>query len=135
MTTVKDKLLKYMGIIQWTLRNSTIPYNEHIISISNHIKLAIIADELIDLSNTFVKDILLAMRIDSHQVCCLLAKEISLLPKKVIWPCWILGKQLQITSEKWIIYTLPLEKIYSSHELKRIFLLKIYQNENNLKFK
>ncbi|MGP1953994.1 MAG: DNA polymerase III subunit psi, partial [Arsenophonus sp. NC-QC1-MAG3] len=51
-------------------------------------QLVIIADERIDLDNSFIKDILRAIMLDSHQVCCLLTKEIFLLSKDLLCPCW-----------------------------------------------
>lgn len=85
--TVRDQLLKHMGIVQWTLRNPTVLRGEHAVSIPDSTQLVIIANERIDLDNLLVKDILRAMQIDSCQVCCLLTKEVSLLPKEVYWPC------------------------------------------------
>lgn len=133
--TVRDQLLKHMGIVQWTLRNPTVLRGEHAVSIPDVTQLVIIADERINLNNHFVKDILRAMRIDSRQVCCLLTKEVSLLPKQVIWPCWILGKQLPISSKKWVIHTLPLEEIYLNPQLKRALWAQICQYENNFEFR
>ncbi|MFS1537610.1 MAG: DNA polymerase III subunit psi [Candidatus Phlomobacter fragariae] len=133
--TVRDNLLKYMGIMQWTLRNPTVLRGEHAVCIPDSTQLVIIADERIDLGNIVVKDILRAMRIDSRQVCCLLTKEVSLLPKEVIWPCWILSKQLHVTSKKCVIHTLPLEEIYFNPQLKRALWAKICQHENNFEFR
>ncbi|MFV9998162.1 MAG: DNA polymerase III subunit psi [Arsenophonus endosymbiont of Dermacentor nuttalli] len=129
--TVRDQLLKRMGIMQWALRNPTVLRGEHAVSIPDSTQLVIISDERIDLSNIFVKDILRAMMIDSRQVVCLLTKEISLLPEEVNWPCWILGKQLSITSKKWLIHTLPLAEIYCNPQSKRALWAQVCQYENN----
>lgn len=133
--TVRDQLLKHMGIMQWTLRDPMVLCGEHAVSIPDSTQLVIIADERIDLGNLLVNDILRAMMIDSRQVCCLLTKEISLLPKEVIWPCWILGKQLPVSSKQWIIHTLPLAEIYFNPQLKRALWAQICQYENNFEFR
>ncbi|MGP1956635.1 MAG: DNA polymerase III subunit psi [Arsenophonus sp. NC-PE1-MAG3] len=133
--TIRDQLLKHMGIVQWKLRDPTVLRGEHAGYITNSTKLVIIADERIDLGNIFIKDILRSMMIDSHQVCCLLTKEISLLPTVLLCPCWILGKELPINSKKWVIHTLPLKKIYFNPQLKRDLWMKICQHENNFQFK
>ncbi|MGP1947687.1 MAG: DNA polymerase III subunit psi [Arsenophonus sp. NC-PG7-MAG3] len=133
--TIRDQLLKDMGIMQWELRDSTVLRGEHAGYIPDSTQLVIIADERIDLDNIFIKDILRAMMIDSHQVCCLLTKEISLLPKDLLCPCWILGKKLPINSKKWVIHTLPLKEIYSNPQSKRALWAEICQHENNFQFK
>lgn len=133
--TIRDQLLKHMGIMRWTLRNPTVLRGEHAVSIPDSTQLVIIADERIDLDNHFVKDILRAMMIDSCQVCCLLTKEVSLLPKEVLWPCWILGRQLAISSKKWVIHTLPLQEIYFNPQSKRALWAQICQYENNFEFR
>ncbi|MGP1959037.1 MAG: DNA polymerase III subunit psi [Arsenophonus sp. NC-CH8-MAG3] len=133
--TIRDQLLKHMGIVQWKLRDPTVLRGEHAGYIPDSTKLIIIADERIDLDNIFIKDILRAMMLDSRQVSCLLTKEISLLPKDLLWPCWILGKKLSINSKKWVIHTLPLKEIYSNPQLKRDLWAKICQHENNFQFK
>ncbi|MFP3019363.1 MAG: DNA polymerase III subunit psi [Arsenophonus sp.] len=117
--TVKNQLLKCMGIIKWTLHNPTVLHGQHAVCIPNSTKLIIISNERTNLENIFIEDILRSMKIDSRQVHCLLTKEISLLPKEIIWPCWIIGKKLDIFSKKWIINSLSLEKIYFNPQLKR----------------
>lgn len=129
--TAKDQLLKHMGIMQWILRDPTVLCGEYAVSIPDCTQLVIIAGKRIDLSNLLVKDILQAMKIDSRQVCCLLTKEVSLLQKEVIWPCWILGNQLSISSKQWIIHTLPLEDISFNPQLKRALWSKICQYVND----
>ncbi|MGP1928337.1 MAG: DNA polymerase III subunit psi [Arsenophonus sp. NC-WZS1-MAG3] len=56
--TIKDQLLKYIGIIQWELRYPTVLRGEHAGYIPDSTQLVIIADERIDLDNNFIKDIL-----------------------------------------------------------------------------
>ncbi|WP_238334279.1 DNA polymerase III subunit psi [Arsenophonus endosymbiont of Bemisia tabaci] len=135
LMTIRDQLLKQMGIVQWILRDPALLCGEHAVCIPDATQLIIIADERIDLGNLFVKDILRAMMIDSRQVCCLLTKEISLLPKEILWPCWIIGKQLPVSSKRWVIHTLPLPEIYSDPQSKRALWAQICQHENNFEFR
>lgn len=135
LMTIRDQLLNHIGIMQWTLRNPTVLRGEHAVSIPGSTQLLIIADEYINLYNHFVKDILRAMKIDSSKVCCLLTRQVSLLPKEVLWPCWIIGKKLAVSSKKWIIHTVPLQEIYFNPQLKRALWAQICEYENNFEFK
>ncbi|MGP1924896.1 MAG: DNA polymerase III subunit psi [Arsenophonus sp. NEOnobi-MAG3] len=55
--TIRDQLLKYMGIVQWTLYDPTVLRGKHASCITDSTKLVIIADEHINLGNLFIKDI------------------------------------------------------------------------------
>ncbi|MDT9587537.1 MAG: DNA polymerase III subunit psi [Candidatus Arsenophonus melophagi] len=129
--TVRDTLLTQIGILQWTLRNPQVLCGEHTVSIPNDTQLLIIADEHIDLYGDFVQDVLRAMKIDSSYVYCLLTRDISLLPKEILWPCWIMGKPLAISFKKWVINTLPLQEIYYRPQLKCDLWKQICQYENS----
>ncbi|BGI50919.1 MAG: hypothetical protein ArsCj_2070 [Arsenophonus endosymbiont of Ceratovacuna japonica] len=119
------QLLKYMGIVQWILRNTVIFCDKSGIFVTKSNKLIVISDEYIDLNNLLVKDILRSMGIKSNHVYCILTKEILFLPKEIIYPCWILGNKLPINSKQWIIYTSPLSEIYFNPKLKRNLWMQI----------
>ena len=133
--TRRDRLLKQMGITQWTLRNPSALRGERGVRIPESAKLVIISEEEIDLNNRLLNDILLTLKIDKADVICIDSEQLGMVPSPMSVSCWVIG-DCRISETHQIQLTSPtLTSISTSSEAKRSLWKQIYQYDENFNIK
>ncbi|MRS15325.1 DNA polymerase III subunit psi [Enterobacteriaceae bacterium RIT691] len=92
MTSRRDWQLQQLGITQWALRRPSVLQGEIAISLPEHIRLVMVAEELPPLTEPLVRDVLRALAVTPDQVLQLTPERVAMLPQGGRCNSWRLGE-------------------------------------------
>lgn len=91
MTSRRDWQLQQLGITQWALRRPTALQGEIAISIPEHVRLVMVAEQLPALNEPLIDDVLRSLKITADQVLQLTPERVAMLPSDSRCNSWRLG--------------------------------------------
>ena len=92
MTSRRDWQLQQLGITQWALRRPTALQGEIAISIPDHVRLVMVAEELPALNEPLIGDVLRSLKLTAEQVLQLTPERVTMLPPDSRCNSWRLGE-------------------------------------------
>lgn len=99
MTSRRDWQLQQLGITQWSLRRPSVLQGEIAISLPEHIRLVMVAEDLPSLTEPLVSDILRALAVTPDQVLQLTPDRVAMLPQGGRCNSWRLGESEPVALE------------------------------------
>ncbi|EOG8102984.1 DNA polymerase III subunit psi [Enterobacter ludwigii] len=99
MTSRRDWQLQQLGITQWALRRPTALQGEIAISIPEHVRLVMVAEELPALNEPLIGDVLRSLKLTTEQVLQLTPDRVTMLPFDSRCNSWRMGDIDEVSLE------------------------------------
>ncbi|VFP84210.1 DNA polymerase III subunit psi [Candidatus Erwinia haradaeae] len=128
MSYRRDQVLQKMGITQYTLRQPYALKEQTVIGLSSEIRLVIISDDMLALTDPLVDDVLHTLHINYLQVQILTLQHLHTLPcfsNDFCW--WFLGAKVPKIFTGIRIISPTLHELYHNYDAKRSLWKQIYQ--------
>ncbi|VFP83056.1 DNA polymerase III subunit psi [Candidatus Erwinia haradaeae] len=128
MFNKRNQLLQKIGITQYVLRKPYTFKDNIIVKSLSDVRLLIVSDEIIMLTDPLIDDILRTLHVNYLQVQTLTVTHLKTLPNDSIGCCgWFLGTQVPKIFTGIRIVSPTLDDLYHNFKAKRELWKQIYQ--------
>ncbi|MBM3070720.1 DNA polymerase III subunit psi [Enterobacter sp. RHBSTW-00994] len=131
MTSRREWQLQQLGITQWALRRPTALQGEIAISLPEHVRLVIVADEPPAPGEVVISDVLRALALTPDQVVLLTPDRVAMLPHGSRCNSWRLGGTEAIALEGGRLVSPALDELKENPVARRALWQQICEYEHN----
>lgn len=89
--TERDQRLQQLGITQYQLRRPAVLQGEVAVSLPEHTRLVVVANQIPSFSESLMQDIVQALGLTLDHVYCLMPEHAVMLPKERSCAVWLVG--------------------------------------------
>lgn len=131
MTSRRDWQLQQLGITQWALRRPTALQGEIAISIPEHVRLVMVAEELPALNEPLIGDVLRSLKLTTEQVLQLTPDRVTMLPFDSRCNSWRMGDIDEVSLEGSQICSPALDELKANPKARSALWQQICEYEHD----
>ncbi|MEG6252297.1 DNA polymerase III subunit psi [Enterobacter ludwigii] len=131
MTSRRDWQLQQLGITQWALRRPTALQGEIAISIPEHVRLVMVAEELPALNEPLIGDVLRSLKLTTEQVLQLTLDRVTMLPSDSRCNSWRMGDIDEVSLEGSQICSPALDELKANPKARSALWQQICEYEHD----